>query len=335
MDAKWHRAAAGVMASALLLAAPASAERMEQIRESGRIKIALYNDFAPYSCEARDGDLTGVDAVLARAVAQELGLQAELVGFGADDSMDADIQQLREDQEYDEWRNPDRRDRAPDLMMHVPVDPVFADRNPEFQFFAPYYHEDMAVLYDRDEIGDVPDVVNTPEPFEGSRIGVEMYTLSYIFLTNGFDGRLRETTVNHKSVSLAVESLLEGSVSAVMAPRGELQSALASFPEVNGALGMSTLADLFRTDRVRSEWDVGVAALDGNPELVREVEAALQALRDNGTLEQVFADYGIRWVAPGGSGLKAMSGGDGPVGLTRQGLDAEQLCRKHVPAGLL
>ena len=335
MGAKWHKAMAGAVAATLLLATPVSAERMEQIRESGRIKIALYNDFAPYSCESRDGDLIGVDVALARALGEELGLQVELLGFASDDSMDEDIQILREDQEYDEWLNPEQRDRAPDLMMHVPVDPVLADRNPEFHFFAPYFHENMAVLYNRDEIGDVPDVVNTPDPFEGSRIGVEMYTLSYIFLTNGFDGRLRETTVNHKSVSLAVESLLEGSVSAAMSPRGELQSALASFPEVNGALGMSTLADLFRTDRVRSEWDVGVAALDGNRELVREVEAALQALRDNGTLEQVFADYGIRWVRPGGSGLEAMSGGDGPVGITRQGLDSRQLCRKHVPAGLL
>ncbi|MCC5958824.1 MAG: transporter substrate-binding domain-containing protein [Rhodobacteraceae bacterium] len=331
----WLGLAAGAALGFSAVTQSALAERLERVQERGVLTIAVYNDFAPYSCNARAGGLTGVDVELARALAERMNLRAELVGFGSDDSMDSDIQILKQAEEYDEWRgqNPDKE--APDLMMHVPLDPVFADRNPEFSFFGGYYHELMAVLYDRDRLGDIPAVVSSPDPFTGMPIGVEMYTLSYIFLTNGFDGRLRDSTVNHKSVALAVESLLNGDVAAVMAPRGELQAALAGFNEVEGNFGISALTDLFRTDRVRSAWDVGLATAKGSPALDSAVEAALEGMRSDGTLAEIFSRYGIAWMPAGANGLDSMADAGGPAGIARQGLDSGRICAKHVPAGLL
>ncbi len=331
----WTGIVLGTGLSLTMAAQPVLADRIDKVRESGVLTIAVYNDFAPYSCSARAGGLTGVDVELARALAERMDLRAELVGFGSDDSMDEDIRILKQAEEYDEWRGQDPDKEAPDLMLHVPLDPVFVDRNPDFSFFGGYFHEFMAVLYDRDRLGEVPAVVSSPEPFQGVPVGVEMYTLSYIFLTNGFDGRLRESTVNHKSVALAVESLLNGDVAAVMAPRGELQAALAGFAEVNGNYGISALTDLFRTDRVRSAWDVGVATAKGSPGLDSAIEAALQEMRNDGSLERIFERYGIAWMPAGANGLAQVPNGGGPAGIARQGLDSGQLCAKHVPAGLL
>ncbi|MCK8516037.1 transporter substrate-binding domain-containing protein [Methylonatrum kenyense] len=327
----------GALAGAALLgSATASADRMDEIRDGGTLKIAVYNDFAPYSCVGLERDLTGVDVELANALGESLGVNVELFGFSAADSMDADLERLMDEERDDSWRDDYFPDRAPDLMMHVPIDPVFAARNPEYEFTAGYFHEAMAVLYDREQLGELPAVVNTPDPFIGERIGVEMYTLSYVFLTNGFDGRLRETTVNHKSVVEAVESLLKGDVSAVMAPRGELHAALATFPEVEGSFGMSGLDDLFRTDRVRSAWDVGVALQSGNPALQEAVEQAMADLIEDGTVAEIFGYYGIAWTAARGetSANGAMPAGDGPAGVARQGLDRSRVCRATVPAGL-
>lgn len=321
---------------ALMASAGVSAERLDEIRDGGTLKIALYDDFTPYSCVGLERDLTGVDVELANALGEKLGMNVELFGFSAGDSMDNDLQRLIDEERDDSWRDDYFPDRAPDIMMHVPIDPVFADRNPEYEFTAGYFHEAMAVLYDREQLGELPSVINTPDPFLGERLGVEMYTLSYVFLTNGFDGRLRDTTVNHKSVVEAVESLLKGNVSAVMAPRGELHAALATFPDAEGSFGMSGLDDLFRTDRVRSQWDVGVAMQSGNPGLQSAVEQAMAELIEDGTVAGIFDQYGIAWTGARGdaSGNGQMPAGDGPAGVTRLGLDRGRVCRATLPAGL-
>lgn len=322
--------------AALLCSATASGERMDEIHDGGSLKIAVYNDFTPYSCVGLERDLTGVDVELANALGEKLGVNVDLFGFSAGDSMGSDLQRLMDEERDDSWSDDYFPDRAPDLMMHVPIDPVFAARNPEYEITAGYFHESMAVLYDRERLGELPAVINTPDPFIGERLGVEMYTLSYVFLTNGFDGRLRETTVNHTSVVEAVESLLDGKVSAVMGPRGELHSALATFPEISGSYAMSGLDDLFRTDRVRSAWDVGVAMQSGNPGLQEAVEQAMADLIEDGTVAEIFAQYGIAWAGARGdvAGNGTMPAGDGPAGVARQGLERSRVCRATVPAGL-
>lgn len=316
----------GVALAAMLATGGAAADRLSAVEERGTLTVAVYEDFGPYSCVGRQGRLVGADVALAEALAERMGLGLELVGFSAADTMDSDVEILRVTEE----------EEAPDLLMHAPVDPVMQDRNPDIHFFGAYFHESMAVLYNRAQLGNVPVVVDRPDPFDGARIGVEMYTLSYTFLTNGFDGRLREGTINHKSVPLAVEALTEGEVAAVMAPRGELQHALAA---LNGRIaadyGLSALTDLFRTDRVRSEWDVGVAAFGDHRELIQAVERTLGELRDDGTIEGIFAGHGIEWVAPGADAVERAYRGNGGVQLPRGQPDADQVCRRHAPAGLL
>ncbi|ABI58071.1 substrate-binding periplasmic protein [Alkalilimnicola ehrlichii MLHE-1] len=325
-------AATAALCGATLFAGSANAERLHEIRDRGTLTVALYNDFGPYSCVGTGGELIGVDVALARALGEKLDLKVELAGFGAQDSMDQDLALLQDEQAEDEWDEA-LLERAPDLMMHVPVDPVFQERNADYDIMGAYFHEAMAVLYDREEIGDLGYSVNTPDPFDGLRVGVEMYTYSYTMLTNGFDGRLRSGVVNHKNVPEAVEALLAGETSAVFAPRGELQSALAAFPEPRTSLALSELRDLFRTDRVRSDWDVGMAVKAGNPELSRAVEEAMAQLVADGTVERIFNEYGIAWVGPGEE-YRLARNGNGPAGVTRTGLERAQLCRATMPAGL-
>ena len=320
------------LCSALLFSTGASAERLQEIRDRGTLTVALYNDFGPYSCLGTNGNLIGVDVALAEALANRMELDLELAGFSAQSSMDQDLALLQDEQAEDEW-DESILARAPDLMMHVPVDPVFQARNSGYEIFGAYFHESMAVLYDREEVGDLGVSINTPDPFEGLRMGVEMYTYSYTMLTNGFDGRLRAGVVNHTNVPEAVQALLSGETSAAFAPRGELQSALAAFPEPSASLALTEVRDLFRTDRVRSEWDVGLAVKAGNPELTGALKDAMNELLEDGSVERIFNEYGIAWVAPGET-YQLSRNGSGPGGVTRTGLERGQLCQATIPAGL-
>ncbi len=53
----------------------AVADTMQQIRDRARLIVAVYKDFAPFS---DDGE--GIDVDIARALAEKLGLTAEIRG---------------------------------------------------------------------------------------------------------------------------------------------------------------------------------------------------------------------------------------------------------------
>ena len=65
------------------------------------------------------------------------------------------------------------------------------------------------------------------EAFTREKVGVETASLADDFLMGAMGGRLRENVAHFKSVPQAAEALRQGAVAAVMAPRAELEGALA------------------------------------------------------------------------------------------------------------
>lgn len=276
--------------------------------EADVLRVAVYENFEPYSCTADSGEgLFGVDVEIAQALAKRLDRRAEVYTIVADDTMDEDLEQL-DPPGLDKWGQPVER-AVPHVLMHVPQDPRFAQRNAEYRFTAPYYFESMAVIYDREGLGSLPDQVDTAAPFRDARIGVELYTLSYTFATNGFSGQLRDNTRTYDKLSEAVVGLMQGDVEAVFAPRTELQSLLAKQGADASRFAIAEVVNLFRTDRVRSSWDVGVSVRADNEALAEAVEEAMQAMRTDGTVKRILAKYGIPEVAPIGT----LSGADGEI----------------------
>ena len=105
---RWLKALAALPMS---LALPAWADGLETLRQRGRLRIAVYNDFPPYSI----GGGKGIDADLGRAIAAKLGLAAEIVGFNADEDMNDDLRNMV-------WKGHYLGTQPADLMLHVPVD---------------------------------------------------------------------------------------------------------------------------------------------------------------------------------------------------------------------
>ncbi|MHA7835587.1 MAG: hypothetical protein ACX94A_14035, partial [Algiphilus sp.] len=129
---------------------------------------------------------------------------------------------------------------------------------------------------------------------------------------------------------------------AVFAPRTELQSLLAKQGADASRFAMAEVVDLFRTNRVRSSWDVGMSLRADNTALAEEVEKAIKAMRDDGTIEAIFAKYGIPDVAPIGTmkGADAETAGPPSKGrlMVMQPSEAAQklpVCPGGATAGLL
>ena len=84
-----RRALTGLILGALtVLTSPAWSQSMEEIRERGVLRVAVYKDFPPYSY--REGArYRGTDVDLARAIAERMGLPMQYIrkkpkGFGRD-----------------------------------------------------------------------------------------------------------------------------------------------------------------------------------------------------------------------------------------------------------
>ncbi|HXE39642.1 MAG TPA: ABC transporter substrate-binding protein, partial [Azonexus sp.] len=224
------------------LALPALADGLETLRERGRLRIAVYNDFPPYSM--RGGK--GIDADIGRAIAAKLGLAAEIVGFNADEDMNDDLRNMV-------WKGHYLGTQPADLMLHVPVDEVLARANDKVRIFGAYHRETLALARNPERIRALSGSAAVAlEIFTREKIGVETASLADSFLLSALNGRLRENVVHFRTVAEAGKALAEGTVAAVLAPRAELEAAIKGKERI--ALDSAKFAEL----KVDS-WPLGMA----------------------------------------------------------------------------
>ncbi|UCV24006.1 substrate-binding periplasmic protein [Ferribacterium limneticum] len=270
----WLKALAALpMATAL----PALADGLEAIRQRGRLRVAVYNDFPPYSMAGGKG----IDADVARAIAAKLGLTAEVVGYNADEDMNDDLRNMV-------WKGHYLGTQPSDVMMHVPVDEYLARSNDKVRIFGAYHVETLALARNPERV---------PKPLSGSaavaleiftreKIGVETASLADSFLLGVLNGRLRENVVHFKTVAEAAKGMAEGKVAAVLAPRAELEAATKG--QGNLVLESPKFAEL----KIDS-WPLGMAVKVEDQALAEAIGGALASLKNDGTIAGIFKRYGI------------------------------------------
>ncbi|WP_374326711.1 substrate-binding periplasmic protein [Azonexus sp.] len=262
----------------LCLALPAVADALETIRQRGRLRIAVYNDFPPYSLAGGKG----IDADLGRAIAARLGVAAEIVGFNADEDMSDDLRNMV-------WKGHYLGTQPADLMLHVPVDEGLARANDKVRIFGTYHRESLAVARNPQR---VPALAGSAavalEVFTREKIGVETATLADAFLLSVLNGRLRENVVHFTSVAEASRALAGGQIAAVLAPRAELEAALSGSQQV--VLESANFAEL-KIDG----WPLGMAVKAEEAALAEAVGAAVADLRRDGSIAAIFRQHGITY----------------------------------------
>ena len=270
----WLKALAALPMAAAL---PAVADGLETIRQRSRLRVAVYNDFAPYSMAGGKG----IDADVARAIAAKLGLTAEIVGYNADEDMNDDLRNMV-------WKGHYLGTQPSDVMMHVPVDEYLARSNDKVRIFGAYHVETLALARNPERV---------PKPLSGSaavaleiftreKIGVETASLADSFLLGVLNGRLRENVVHYKTVADAAKGMAEGKVAAILAPRAELEAA------TKGQGNLVLESPKFPELKVDS-WPLGMAVKVEDQALAEAIGGALGSLRNDGTIAAIFKRYGI------------------------------------------
>ncbi len=276
----------------LMLATGAQAQvrPYDDMLASGVLKVAVYDNFPPYSF--RDGDRArGVDVELAQKLAEGQGLRLELLWVSAGEKLDDDLRNFI-------WKGHYLRPGVlADLMLRVPYDRNYSmlrnDQgelvNEQVVMFAPYQGEKWLVGYDSRRLPEVPSIA----VFSRHRIGVELDSVPSFYMSSVMEGRLRSQTEHFGSPRAAFEGMQAGRVDAVMALRGEVEWLLheARDPQLKAAANAYPQMG-------RQAWNIGMAVHESNRQLAYAVEETLELLIDTGELEKLYASYGLTYEQP-------------------------------------
>lgn len=266
---------------AVSLSATAAARPFDEVLDSGRLTVFVYEDYAPYSF--RDGDtLRGIDVEIGRAFGRELGLEVEFLVRGADENVDDDLR-------VNVWKGDLIHRRAADVMMHVPYDRELDIRNELAVLMAPYYQERMAVVYDTAVI----ERLDTFGRFTSTPIGVELDTAGDFFLSNAFGGQLREQVQRARTFDRAVAAYSDGEVPAVLASRAQAEW-IAHHVETR----RSRIATPPMPGIVRSDWPIGIAIRHDSRDLGYALTDVIDGLIASGEMADIAAGYGVYWRPP-------------------------------------
>lgn len=256
----------------------------DDIIESGVLKVAMYENFPPYSYQ-QDGQPRGVDFELAQKLAEGLGLKLEVLWVTPDETLDDDLRNFI-------WKGHYlRRDVLADVMLRVPYDREFSYKRNELGelinelvvMFGPYQRERWQTAYDDRRIEDVPSVA----VFQYHPIGVEVDSVPSFYLSSVFEGRLAKNLHHYPSVQQAFAALKEGEVDATMAMRGEIEWLMAQAGDSHLKLAENAYPNMGK-----QVWDLGMAVHESNRQLAYALEEVLEPLILEGGMESCTPSTG-------------------------------------------
>jgi len=266
---------AGLLA-ALTLNASVQARSLEDIRNTGTMSFAIYKDFAPFSDENK-----GIDVDIAKALAQRLGVKASFLPFDADESMDDDLRNMV-------WRGTLLGYGPADVMLHVPTEPIFANRNEQVKITGAYFRDTLQIARNLERVPELRDMgVLDNEP-----VGVENDSMGASLLATPFGGHRANDLHHYEDMDEAFNDLKAGKISAVLALGSQAQAAMA------GTEGFRVEMAPLPGRVPPAGWEYGLAVKSEFPALAEALEKAMAELAADGTLDRIFAEHGVKRFAP-------------------------------------
>ncbi|MBB1604946.1 MULTISPECIES: ABC transporter substrate-binding protein [unclassified Pseudomonas] len=275
----------------LLGQAEAKVRPYEDMVASGVLRVAVYQNFPPYSF-MQGGQPHGIDVDLATRLAQGLGLRAEFLWVIPGERLDDDLRNFI-------WKGHYLRPGVvADVMLRVPYDRDYSNKrndvgelaNDQVVMFGPYQRERWQVVNDARRLPQV----DTIAAFREHRIGVELDSVPSFYLTSVLGGQLSAMTVHFPSTQAAFDAMRAGKVDAVMALRGELDWMRAQAGDDQLKNAENTYPSLGQPD-----WDIGMAVHESNRQLSNALDGELEELVRSGELAKLYAGYGVRYELPG------------------------------------
>ena len=234
----------------------AATENTEDTAEGGTLVMATNAEFPPY--EYHEGDeIVGIDAEIAAAIAEKLGMELQIEDMAFDSLIPA-IQSNKAD-------------------MVLAGMTVTEDRLENVNFSDSYATGVQVVIVKEDS-----DIKSVDDLFaEGANhsIGVQTATTGDIYCTGDIEDEGLGTVERYNKGADAIQALLAGKIDCVVIDSQPAKE----FVEANE--GLTILDTEYAVE------DYAIALNKDNTELLDKVNAALKELTDDGTIQSILDKY--------------------------------------------
>lgn len=261
------------------------ARPLDDVKASGELRVVVYEDNAPFSWTDDAGVVRGVDADIARAVAEKMGLGVNLIARIAGEKADDDIRS-------NIWQGPRTGGLVGDVMMHVPIEREFIARNPLAAISNAYYHERIVLAVRTDGPTIPADPKQMLAPFRSAKLAVQFATVAHYFVMFADDGAYKATVNPYLKFKSAAESFMERETAGLFGRRSQIESELKDRRD-----GIVIHEPEFET-HLRLAWTVGTAVKHDSRDTGYAFGNALKALIDDGSVAKIFAAHGLTMVSP-------------------------------------
>lgn len=278
-------ASCALLASASLVA-PASARPFDEVVADGTLRVAVYDDNAPFS-SLEGGKPKGIDVDLAEAIANQLKLKLDLRVVDASENVDGDMR-------LNLWRGDLAGTTLADLMLHVPNDKLLALRNEQVFMTRPYYDQRIAFAWRRS--GAMPSFDSLDE-IEDREVAVEGASASDLVLMMAENGRYRKNLRHFPNFDKAGKAFIAGEAPILGGTRAGVESVChaAALPTEDCQIAELTLGGM-----VKTHWELAGAVRSDSRDLGYAVGEAISALEKSGSLKAIFAEHGVTFAPPKG-----------------------------------
>ncbi len=265
------------------------ARSLDDIKESGDIIMAVYENFPPYSYK-EDGVAKGIDIDIATKVAKKIGVKPVWYWTGSDENLGDDLRNVI-------WKGSLIHKTKADIMFRVPFDYEYMRQTDSVTgeletdlvvIKSPYQSETWVIATSKKAI---PEVRNLAV-FKYHKIGVEIDTLPDSYLTSSFRGALSSNVKHYINIYDAIADLKDGKIDAVCGLKSQLEFGLDFYKNSDKYYISEPLK------YVKSKWDLGVAVRTDFRGLSYEVDGIISDMYKEGTIKDIFEKYNLRYTKP-------------------------------------
>lgn len=225
----------------------------QRIEEEGILRVGLDPTYPPFET-AEGGKLEGIDVDLARALAAELGLEAEFVYFGFDGLYDA----LATEQV--------------DVLISALV--IRVEQTRDFAYSEPYFNAGQILIVPAENEG-----IQEMADLNGRTLGVELGAESHVIATE-WERRLPDfTIVPYNLPQEALDGLRQGETDAVL------------IDAISGRLYLSEHSDLKALDEPVTVEPFAMVVRRDDQTLLENLDRALERLEESGRLEMIIESW--------------------------------------------
>jgi ABC-type amino acid transport substrate-binding protein len=265
------------------------ARSIDDIKASGEIVIAVYEDFPPYSF-MENGVPKGIDIELGKKVANSLNVKPVWYFTGSDENLADDLRNTI-------WRGNLVHKTKADVMFRIPYDYDYLRmtnestgelENEMVTIKGPYQSEKWIIATNKEIIPQI----KTLAIFAYQTIGVEVDTLPDLHLSGFARGLLQKNIKHYTKFQEAINDFKNGKIDAIAGLKSQIEY-LIDYKNNKDKYYLTQ-----NIPQMKSQWDLATAVSSNYRDLSYQIDELLDTAYKNNEIKEIFENFGVEYIAP-------------------------------------